>query len=41
MVIDPLIFKKEIDALVDLGVDISANLAISRKAPLIANSPFA
>ena len=35
VVIDPLIFKKEIDALVDLGVDVSANLAISRKAHLI------
>ena len=35
VVIDPLIFKKEIDALVDLGVDVSVNLAISRKAHLI------
>ena len=35
VVIDPLIFKKEIDALVELGVDVSANLAISRKAHLI------
>ena len=35
VVIDPIIFKKEIDALVDLGVDVSASLAISRKAHLI------
>ena len=35
VVIDPLIFKKEIDALVELGVNVSANLAISRKAHLI------
>lgn len=35
VVIDPIIFKKEIDALVALGVDVSANLAISRKAHLI------
>ena len=35
VVIDPIIFKKEIDASVALGVDVSANLAISRKAHLI------
>ena len=34
-VIDPIIFKKEIDALVALGVDVAASLAISRKAHLI------
>ena len=38
VVIDPLIFKKEIDALVELGVDVSANLAISRKAPGVRRS---
>ena len=35
VVIDPIIFKKEIDALVGLGVDVSETLAISRKAHLI------
>ena len=35
VVIDPIIFKKEIDALVELGVDVSESLAISRKAHLI------
>ncbi len=35
VVIDPIIFKKEIDALVDLGVDVAGCLAISRKAHLI------
>ena len=35
VVIDPIIFKKEIDALVALGVDVAASLAISRKAHLI------
>ena len=35
VVIDPIIFMKEIDALVGLGVDVSASLAISRKAHLI------
>lgn len=35
VVIDPIIFKKEIDALVALGVDVVASLAISRKAHLI------
>jgi adenylosuccinate synthase len=35
VVIDPIIFRKEIDALVGLGVDVSSSLAISRKAHLI------
>ncbi|MBK7388368.1 MAG: adenylosuccinate synthase [Bacteroidetes bacterium] len=35
VVIDPVIFKKEIDALTAMGVDISRNLFISRKAHLI------
>ena len=35
VVIDPIIFQKEIDALVTLGVDVAASLAISRKAHLI------
>ena len=35
VVIDPIIFKKEIDALVGLGVDVSTCLAIGRKAHLI------
>ena len=35
VVIDPIIFKKELDALVALGVDVAASLAISRKAHLI------
>jgi adenylosuccinate synthase len=35
VVIDPIIFKKEIDALVGLGVDVVGSLAISRKAHLI------
>jgi adenylosuccinate synthase len=35
VVIDPIIFKKEINALVELGVDVSESLAISRKAHLI------
>ena len=35
VVIDPIIFQKEIDALVELGVDVSSCLAISRKAHLI------
>ena len=33
--IDPVIFKREIDALVNMGVDVKASLAISRKAHLI------
>ncbi|HET6245111.1 MAG: adenylosuccinate synthase [Bacteroidetes bacterium] len=35
VVIDPVIFKKEIDALVKMGVDIKKSLLISRKAHLI------
>ena len=35
VVIDPVIFKKEIDALVKMGVDIRRTLFISRKAHLI------
>ena len=35
VVIDPVIFKKEIDALKKLGVDVNKNLFISRKAHLI------
>lgn len=35
VVIDPIIFKKEIDALVKMGVDIQANLQVSKKAHLI------
>ncbi|MBL4651926.1 MAG: adenylosuccinate synthase [Flavobacteriales bacterium] len=35
VVIDPVIFKKEIDALIDLGVDIESNLVLSKKAHLI------
>ena len=35
VVIDPVVFKKEIDALVVRGVDVSKNLFISRKAHLI------
>ncbi len=35
VVIDPVIFKKEIDALTAMGVDIRKNLFISRKAHLI------
>jgi len=35
VVIDPVIFKKEIDALTKMGVDIRKNLFISRKAHLI------
>ncbi|MEZ5172756.1 MAG: adenylosuccinate synthase [Bacteroidia bacterium] len=35
VVIDPVIFKKEIDALEKLGVDATKNLRISRKAHLI------
>lgn len=35
VVIDPTIFKKEIDALVKMGVDVKKNLFISRKAHLI------
>ncbi len=35
VVIDPVIFKKEIDALIDMGVDVAANLVLSKKAHLI------
>ena len=35
VVIDPGIFKKEISALVELGVDVTSNLVLSKKAHLI------
>ena len=35
VVIDPVIFKKEIDALVGMGVDVSKKLVISKRAHLI------
>lgn len=35
VVIDPIVFKKEIDALKKLGLDLSKNLYISKKAHLI------
>jgi len=35
VVIDPVIFKKEIDALVGMGVDVNAKLLISKRAHLI------
>ena len=35
VVIDPVIFKKEIDTLKNLGIDVSSKLFISRKAHLI------
>ncbi len=35
VVIDPIVFKKEIDALSKLGIDLSDNLFISKKAHLI------
>ena len=35
VVIDPVIFKKEIDTLKNLGVDVSSKLLVSRKAHLI------
>lgn len=35
VVIDPVIFKKEIDALIAMGVDVKKSLQISRKAHLI------
>ena len=38
VVIDPVVFKKEIDALVALGVNVKSNLKISRKAHLIIPS---
>lgn len=38
VVIDPVIFKKEIDKIVDMGVDITKTLLISKKAHLIMPS---
>jgi adenylosuccinate synthase len=35
VVIDPVIFKKEIDQLVDMGVDVKSRLLLSKKAHLI------
>ena len=35
VVIDPVIFKKEINALVELGVNVKSNLVLSKKAHLI------
>ena len=35
VVIDPIIFKKEIDSLKNIGVDISENLYVSKKAHMI------
>lgn len=35
VVIDPVIFKKEIDTLINLGVDVRSKLFVSRKAHLI------
>lgn len=35
VVIDPVILKKEIDALVDMGVDVNKKLALSKKAHII------
>ena len=35
VVIDPVVFKKEIDALIKLGVDVKAKLLISKRAHLI------
>ncbi|MFT4847418.1 MAG: adenylosuccinate synthase [Cryomorphaceae bacterium] len=35
VVIDPVIFKREIDALAKMGVDVNKNLVVSRKAHLI------
>ena len=35
VVIDPIIFKQEIDALSSMNVDLTANLLISKKAHLI------
>ena len=39
VVIDPVIFKKEIDTLKNLGVDVSSKLFVSRKACLLYTSP--
>jgi adenylosuccinate synthase len=38
VVLDPVIFKKEVDKLAEMGVDITRNLVISRKAHLILPS---
>ena len=38
VVLDPVIFKKEVDKLAQMGVDITKNLVISRKAHLILPS---
>ena len=38
VVLDPVIFKKEIDALLKLGVDATKNLVVSKKAHLILPS---
>lgn len=38
VVLDPVIFKKEVDKLAQMGVDITRNLVISRKAHLILPS---
>src|SRR6056297_873161 len=35
VVLDPMVFKKEIDALTEIGIDLTQNLWISRKAHLI------
>ncbi|MFH1320584.1 MAG: adenylosuccinate synthase [Bacteroidota bacterium] len=35
VVIDPVVFKKEIDDLIGLGVDVKSNILLSRKAHLI------
>jgi adenylosuccinate synthase len=38
VVIDPIVFKREIEALLPLGVDVKGNILISRKAHLIIPS---
>jgi len=38
VVIDPVIFKKEIDALIEMGVDVKSRLKLSKKAHLILPS---
>ncbi len=38
VVLDPVIFRKEVDKLAQMGVDITSNLVISRKAHLILPS---
>ena len=35
VVLDPVIFQKEVDALTDRGIDVSANLYVSNKAQII------